>query len=171
MLQWPNSAALLLAVVALIVAGGAVIFALSLRRQLAAVRAQYNDLTLGADGGSLDALLNQHMESVRAALTQARQASETATRMEELGHSHVQHVALLRYNPFSHTGGDQSFVLALADRNGDGALINSLHARDGTRVYAKPLAGWGSPYTLTVEEEEAIGRARGEAVAVANGKV
>ncbi len=101
------------------------------------------------------------MENVREALAQATAAKETALRVEELGRSHVQHVAVLRYNPFSNTGGDQSFVLALADHNGDGALINSLHTRDGTRIYAKPLAAWGSTHTLTEEEQEALARARG----------
>ena len=83
-------------------------------------------------------------------------------RVERSGRTHIQHVAVVRYNPFNHTGGDQSFVLALADAEGNGAIINSLHARDGTRIYAKPLAAWESSYTLTEEEREAIARARGQ---------
>lgn len=150
-----------LAGIALVVAVVALAFALYSWRQMRMLRTQYDGLTTGTDGGSLNAVLNQHMENVRDALAQATAASETAQRVEALGRSHVQHVAVLRYNPFSNTGGDQSFVLALADHNGDGALINSLHTRDGTRIYAKPLAAWGSPHTLTEEEQEALVRARG----------
>lgn len=150
-----------LAGIALVVAVVALAFAIFSWRQMKTVQVQYDALTRGADGGSLDAVLNQHMENVREALAQATAAQETALRVEELGRSHVQHVAVLRYNPFSNTGGDQSFVLALADHNGDGALINSLHTRDGTRIYAKPLAAWGSTHTLTEEEQEALARARG----------
>ncbi len=169
MLQWLDQVAPLLAIVALAVAIAATAMAVAQRRQLAVLRGHYDRLTAGVDGGSLDAVLHQHMDNVREALGRAGEASASAARMEEQSFSHVQHVTVLRYNPFSHTGGDQSFVLALADHNGDGALINSLHARDGTRVYAKPLSGWGSSYTLTEEEQEAIDRARG-APATNNGK-
>lgn len=161
----------LLAGIALVVAVAALAFAIYSWRQMKTLRAQYQGLTAGTDGGSLDAVLNQHMDNVREALAQAATASETAQRVEELGRSHIQHVAVVRYNPFSNTGGDQSFVLALADYNGDGALINSLHTRDGTRIYAKPLASWGSAHSLTQEEEEALARARGSEVATSNGKV
>lgn len=161
MLPWLDQALPWLAGLALAVAVAALAFALYSWRQMQTLRAQYRSLTAGTDGGSLDAVLNQHMDNVREALAQAAMASETAQRVEELGQRHVQHVAVLRYNPFSNTGGDQSFVLALADHNGDGALINSLHTRDGTRIYAKPLSGWESSYTLTEEENEALTRARG----------
>ena len=40
-------------------------------------------------------------------------------------------------------------------------VVSSLHSRDVTRVYGKPLAGWASPYPLTEEEEQAIKKARG----------
>ena len=169
MLQWLDSIAPVLTTVALLIAVAALVVAIILWQRMKTLRAQYEELTMGADG-SLDEVLNQHMDNVRAALAQATMASETAQRVELLGRSHVQHLAVLRYNPFSNTGGDQSFVLALADHNGDGALINSLHTRDGTRIYAKPLTGWASTYTLTDEEAEALARARGSAPVTSNGK-
>ena len=55
-----------------------------------------------------------------------------------------QRVGLVRYNPFEETGGNQSFALALLDAAGDGWVLSSLHARSGTRVYAKAIkAGRG----------------------------
>jgi len=74
----------------------------------------------------------------------------------------IQAVGLVRFQAFSDYGGDQSFALALADSQGDGAVISSVFARDGTRVYAKPLQGWDSTYSLSFEEEEAIKQARKE---------
>lgn len=147
-------AALALAVVALV--WGSVAW-----RQARTARRRYDLLTMGVDGGNLDAVLHQHLENVRAALERAAQAAETAARVERVSRRHLQHVAVARYNPFSHTGGDQSFILVLADAEGNGAIVNSLHAREGTRIYAKPLAGWTSSYALTEEEEQAIARARG----------
>ena len=67
---------------------------------------------------------------------------------------------MLRFNPFRNTGGAQSFALAIVDGKGDGVVISSLHARENTRIYAKPLHQWTSEHTLTDEEQEAITRAQ-----------
>ncbi len=144
-------------------------------RQLRAAQTRYAELTAGTSGGSLEQVLAGHLDNVRMATEKAAQALEIAREAERQSRSHIQHVGLLRYNPFSHTGGDQSFVLAMADHDGNGAIVNSLHAREGTRVYAKPLTGWESIYTLTNDESEAITKARGQAgasvVPSTNGKV
>jgi hypothetical protein len=71
----------------------------------------------------------------------------------------VQHVGVVRFNPFADKGGDQSFVLAILDDHTDGVVVSSLHARTDVRVYAKPIIGGQSSYTLTTEEKEAIARA------------
>jgi hypothetical protein len=71
----------------------------------------------------------------------------------------VQHVGVVRFNPFADKGGDQSFVLAILDDHTDGVVLSSLHTRTDVRVYAKPVVGGQSTYTLTVEEKEAIARA------------
>ena len=74
--------------------------------------------------------------------------------------THLQRVGIVRYNPFADTGGDQSFSLALADAEGNGVVVSSLHRRNENRVYAKPLARWESTYLLTEEEKQAIVIAR-----------
>lgn len=65
--------------------------------------------------------------------------------------------ALLRYNPFKETGGDQSFVLVLLNKKNDGIIISSLHARDQFRVYAKQIKdGKSVKYELSGEEAKAL---------------
>jgi hypothetical protein len=86
---------------------------------------------------------------------------QLAHSLEEEAAFNLQHSGLVRFNPFRDTGGDQSFALALADGRGTGVVLSSLHTRDVTRVYAKPLDGWGSAHTLTDEEKQAIDVARG----------
>ena len=71
----------------------------------------------------------------------------------------VQHVGVVRFNPFADKGGDQSFAMAILDDHADGAVISSLHSRVDVRIYAKPIVGGQSTYTLTAEEREAIARA------------
>jgi hypothetical protein len=46
--------------------------------------------------------------------------------------------------------------IALLDGDGDGLVISSLFGRSETRVFAKPVQGGQSKYTLTDEEQEAI---------------
>ena len=71
----------------------------------------------------------------------------------------VQHVGVVRFNPFADKGGEQSFVMAILDDHADGAVISALHSRSDVRVYAKPVVGGQSTYTLTTEEKDAIARA------------
>lgn len=72
----------------------------------------------------------------------------------------IQRVGVVRFNPFPDTGGNQSFVVALLDATGDGVVLSSLHARGGTRIYLKQLAGGRAETALSEEETEAIRRAR-----------
>jgi len=73
------------------------------------------------------------------------------------GHSHIQKIGLVRFNPFKDTGGDQSFVLALVDGQDTGVVISSLHTRTGTRWYAKGVVkGKGVEYDLSEDEEKAL---------------
>lgn len=70
-----------------------------------------------------------------------------------------QRVGLVRFNPFEETGGNQSFALALLDAAGDGWVLSSLHARAGTRVYAKSIKGGRADAGLSAEETAAIAQA------------
>jgi len=68
----------------------------------------------------------------------------------------IQKVGLIRYNPFSEVGGNQSFSLALLDAQDNGVVITSLYNREGNRVYSKPIEQGQSFYPLSAEEFKAI---------------
>jgi hypothetical protein len=72
----------------------------------------------------------------------------------------VQGMGLVRFRAFQDTGGDQSFSLALADGEGNGAVISTLFGRGETRIYAKPVRGWLSSIVLSEEEEQSLAEAR-----------
>jgi len=73
----------------------------------------------------------------------------------------IQKTAVVRFNPFKNTGGDQSFVLAMLDNHDSGLLLTSIHSREGTRVYIKPVTYGNSDHTLSREEKDALAHARG----------
>ena len=74
----------------------------------------------------------------------------------------VQKIGIVRFNPFSEVGGDQSFSIALLDGNNNGIVITSLYSREGNRVYGKPIKAGVSEYSLSEEEKQAIEKAKGK---------
>ena len=72
----------------------------------------------------------------------------------------VQKVGIIRFNPFSEVGGDQSFSIALLDGNDDGLVLTSFYTREGNRVYGKPIKAGASRYALSKEETSAIESAK-----------
>jgi len=81
--------------------------------------------------------------------------------LKEKGRFHFQKMGIVRFNPFSSTGGDQSFSVALLDENNNGVVITSIYSREGNRVYAKSIKEGTSEYALSEEEKEAIKKAIG----------
>jgi hypothetical protein len=79
--------------------------------------------------------------------------------LDERSRDALRHVGIVRFNPFEDTGSNQSFALALLDDRGNGVVVSSLHSRQSTRVYLKPISGGRSEITLSDEEAEAVRRA------------
>lgn len=71
----------------------------------------------------------------------------------------IQKVGIVRFNPFSGVGGDQSFSAALLDGNKNGIIITSLYSREDNRVYGKPIENGKSKYSLSKDERKAIRKA------------
>lgn len=89
-----------------------------------------------------------------------RKKLDEIARIVDKNNKHIQRVYLSRYNPYDETGGDQSFSVAFLDNEGTGIVVTSLHARSGTRVFAKPvIKGKSSKYQLSKEEELVIKKA------------
>jgi len=72
----------------------------------------------------------------------------------------LRHVAVIRYDAFTDTGGQLSWSLALLDDSGSGVVLTSIQGRNESRTYAKNVAAWASETQLSPEEEDAITHAR-----------
>lgn len=105
---------------------------------------------------ALEKLLSEH-EETELDLKKLESAIEN---LGKEGQVHFQRMGVVRFNPFSETGGDQSFALALLNKNDSGVVLLSLHSREGTRVYAKPIKNGKSRYELSREEMKAVEEAR-----------
>ena len=153
----PNLSALVVGLIAVVLA--LAVACVILARRTRQLDGRLRGITRGAEGRSLEAVLDAHLEKVFA---MARLLDDVAARtavLEAAQRKAFQRVGIVRYNPFEETGGNQSFALALLDAGGDGWVLSSLHARAGTRVYAKAISGGRSDAGLSAEETAAIAQA------------
>ena len=140
------AAALLVALLLLLV------LALRLRASTRAYRA----LVGTGEEGTLGDLVVSHIARVEDVSRRLGQMESVHASLEGRTLNSIQHIGLVRFNPFEDTGSDQSFAIALLDGERDGIVISSLHGRANTRLFAKPVKGGASNHTLSDEEERAI---------------
>ncbi|MCV0403744.1 MAG: DUF4446 family protein [Chloroflexi bacterium] len=117
---------------------------------------RYRDLVRDGEGGSLHDRLVGSAEQAVHATERMREIEALHATIEGRTRRSLQHIGLVRFNPFDDTGSDQSFAIALLDDDRDGIVISSLHGRANTRVFAKPVADGSSPHNLSDEESQAI---------------
>jgi len=79
--------------------------------------------------------------------------------LEDISETTIRKVGVVRFNPFSNMGGDQSFIIAILNNKNNGFLISSLFVNDGSRIYAKAVKNGKSDHKLSKEEVEAIDKA------------
>jgi hypothetical protein len=72
----------------------------------------------------------------------------------------LRHVAVVRYDAFTDTGGQLSWSMALLDDSGSGVVLTAIQGRNESRTYAKSIASWTSETQLSPEEQDAISHAR-----------
>jgi hypothetical protein len=121
-----------------------------------------NELFFDDDSKNLRDLVTRSINEHRSILQRASKIEDSIDGIAKIINHSYQKLALVRYNPFSDTGSDQSFSLALLDLKHDGFVITSIHGRDLNRVYAKQIIDGKSKHNLSAEEEEAIRRAKDE---------
>ena len=81
----------------------------------------------------------------------------------------IQKIGITRFTPFKEIGGNQSFSIALLDKNDNGITITSIYSKERSRIFAKPIENGQSTYKLSREEEDAIRKAK-EVNAINNDK-
>jgi len=117
----------------------------------------YNRLTLGVSTHSLREALDKILEAYIKNKKEIAVLSQKITNLELQSQTHFQKIGIVRFNPFSDTGGSQSFTMALLDKADNGVIMTSLYARTGNRWYIKYIkAGAGHEVELSKEEKLAI---------------
>ena len=103
---------------------------------------------------------DEEPKDLKEVLKQFEELKKQVEKISQTSKASVQRIGIVRYNPFSNVGGDQSFSIALLDGNDNGVVITSLFSRDGNRVYGKSVKNGQSEYSLSGEEKKAIEKAK-----------
>jgi hypothetical protein len=119
----------------------------------------YLSLKTFMSGQDLEGMLREYIQRVHNQEEKLEQCTARLDPIELKLKASVDRVHLLRYKAFENVGSDLSFALALINQDGDGFVLNSIHNREESRVYAKPLLKGESTYLLTDEEKAAISNA------------
>ena len=113
----------------------------------------------GTKVADLEGVIFEQIKRLRQTEKNLEELSKFSRQLEKMAQSSIQKVGVIRFNPFSDTGGDQSFSIACLDAKNSGFTLTSLFTREGTRIYTKPILEGESKYLLTEEEKRAIGEA------------
>lgn len=141
----------------LLLAGLSIFISLLLSFFLFKLHHHYTKLTSNVSQKDLITSLNRLISVSEENTEKISDLSEKLNSEISQNKKHLQRVGFSRYNPFTDTGGDQSFSLSLLDENGDGVVISSLHSRENTRLYAKKVElGKVQDQALSKEEQSVI---------------
>ena len=99
----------------------------------------FKTLAKGVTKKDLLSILKQLVSSLEQASKKIEANEHSIAEIQNENHTHLQKIGFVRFNPFSDTGGDQSFCLCLLDKDNNGIVVTSLHSRQSTRLYAKQV--------------------------------
>jgi hypothetical protein len=138
---------------------GALIVATLAFLQTKGLKQRFVDALGDTSTDSLEATLRTHLKRVEQVDQRLTKLNSEYQRLSVTNSLASQKISIVRFNPFGDTGGDQSFALAVLDAQDSGYVLTSIHGRQGTRVYVKPVDYGKSKYTLSAEEQQSLDQA------------
>ncbi|MCM3785296.1 DUF4446 family protein [Neobacillus mesonae] len=120
------------------------------------LRKNYNKFMSSTGVEDLESLLLNLKVQMDAIEDEHAESKDLVTRVNKKLDRIQGKMGIKRYNAYGERGADLSFSIAMLNEKSDGLVLTGLYNRDGSYVYAKPLKGGESTYTLSNEEKEAI---------------
>lgn len=125
--------------------------------KLLAIKKKSEVFFQGKEGKNLEDLIIKNSCDIKDLDKEIQELYNISNKIHNLSLKSIHKFGVVRFNPFGDIGGDQSFCAAFLDGKNNGLVISSLHTKEGTRVYSKPVVkGESEKYQLTEEEKQAI---------------
>ena len=127
--------------------------------QIKNIKNKQEVLFQGKKAKDLERVIDDQHKEIKKNKNNIEDLFKLSEKIHQIASKGIQKVGLVRFNPFGDIGGDQSFAIAFLDNYNNGLIISSLHSKEGTRVYAKPIEKGKSSYQLSDEEKKAVDEA------------
>ena len=152
------TASLAAAIAAGAVAVLALLVVLLLWRRVARVQSAQSAVLAGGRGDLLEFVvsLQTRVDDLHRAVDEVAAA---LSRVDRRVDGAVTNTAVVRYDAYEGTGGQQSASVAMLDATRTGTVVTAIQGRDYARIYVKDLDRGRSPVALSPEEQEAVERA------------
>ena len=149
---------LAVAIAACVAAGLALVVCLALWRRLAHVKSAQSVVLGSGSGDLLDfaVSLQGRVDDLHRAVDEV---AAGLSRVDRRVDGSLTNTAVVRYDAYEGTGGQQSASVALLDANRTGTVLTAIQGRDYARIYVKDLDRGRSSVALSPEEQEAVDRA------------
>ncbi|SDY87901.1 Protein of unknown function [Proteiniborus ethanoligenes] len=128
--------------------------------RISSITKKYNRLVGDSDTNSLETILLNYIDEIKDAKGEMLELKKYIENLNDRLELCLQRIGFIRYNAFNDMGSDLSFSIALLDDKLDGFVITSIYGRDESNTYAKPILKGESTYPLSVEEMQALDRAK-----------
>ena len=152
------TAALAVAIAACAAAALAVALALFLWRRLSRVQSA-QAVVLGSERSDLLDFAVSLQGRIDDLYRAVDEVAAGLSRVDRRVDGSVTNTAVVRYDAYEGTGGQQSASLALLDATRTGTVVTAIQGRDYARIYVKDLDRGRSSVALSPEEQEAVERA------------
>ncbi len=115
----------------------------------------------GSDGKSLERTMRDVLSTHDDRNAYRAELEKTLSVMMQRLAQSARGISTIRYNALAgNTSARQSFATAILNEHGEGVVFSSIHSRDNTRVYAKPVVNFTSEHELSEEEQAAVAEAK-----------
>ena len=152
------TASLAVAIAACVAAGIALVVALGLWRRTGRLAATQS-VVLGEASGDLLEFAVSLQARVDDLYRAVDEVAAGLSRVDRRVDGAVSNTAVVRYDAYEGTGGQQSASVALLDATRTGTVVTAIQGRDYARIYVKDLDRGRSSVALSPEEQEAVDRA------------
>jgi len=139
---------------------GAISISLTLFIWVIYLELRLKNILKGSNGKSLEKLINRIKTDEEELSDSLVKLTKALKKIERANEKNFTKTGLVKFNAFTESGGEQSFALALLDREGNGVLLSNLYTRERTSVYSKEIVRFDSNVKLLPEERKAIETAK-----------
>lgn len=128
--------------------------------RISKLKSRYEVLVRGSDGINMEGILLEHGCEIDQLKGKTSTLEKELNRLGIRLDFAIQRIGFIRYNAFAEMGSELSFSIAFLDDHNNGLVLSSIHSRENSICYAKPIKNGRSTYPLSAEEIQAIDRAK-----------